>query len=301
MRTAKTTVAGREPARAVARTLALAGLAAAAAAFATPANAAIVVVGQEISALRNKTITAVFTPATGVLTITLDNDTITDPGGQRETVIVTSDPTGNQANIANSQNTSLITFGNDAFPVTSVTITITGTNPVVAGLGGLVNLAPDVPAVAGYGPLNEPVDITGGAERDTFIVLPRQSMTINGGGGDDTFVVKGSTAGVPVNLNGEDGDDQFTFTAMPPAGSIVNVDGGPHPNGDTLTVFSKNATLNDTGGQISGSGVGTVFYSNIESRSIFDLPVSVPATSPWALVAIALGVLGITLRMRRRA
>ena len=128
--------------------LALAGIA-----LTAPAAAKIVAGEVELAVFRIKTVSAVFNVMTGDLNITLDNNTITDAGGQREAVILTSDATGSQVNIANSLNAPLVTFGNNSFPVLTVTITITGTNPNVAGLGGLVNLAPDTPAVPGYGPL----------------------------------------------------------------------------------------------------------------------------------------------------
>lgn len=146
-----------------------------------------------------------------------------------------------------------------------------------------------------------PVVVTGGAENDTFIVSPRQSTAISGGGGNDTFLIKGSTPGVPVNLNGDGGDDTFTFPAMPPTGAIVNVDGGPHSAGDTMTVTSAIATLSDNGVRIAGSGVGEVFYANIERKSVIGVPSPVPSTDPWALLAITLGVLAFASRSRRRA
>lgn len=266
-----------------------------------PAVAAITVSDQEIGAFRNKTVSAAFISATGALNITLDNNSITDIGGQRETVILTSNATGDAVNIANSQNTALVTFGNASFPVLTMTITITGTNPNVAGLGGLVDMAPAVPAVAGFESLNEPVIVNGGAEADTIIAAPRQSLAVNGGGGNDTIILRSSAPGIPVFLNGDGGDDTFTLEAMPASGGIVNVDGGPHVNGDTLVARSAIAPIRDNGSTLSGPGIGTVFFSNIEFRSVFGQPTSVPALGPWALAVLALGVVAVALRRRGRA
>ncbi len=206
-------------------------------------------------------VSATFTPGTGLLSITLDNNLITDPGGQQETVRLSSDVAAQRVKIQNSQNADLVIFGTAASPVTNVTINITGTNPNVAGLGGLVDMNPGSPG-AGFGVLNETVTITGGAEKDTIIAAPQQTLNVDGGGGEDTLIINSSSS-TTFNVTSANGG---TFTPGGTFSNIENLTGGSAT--DTFNIASGGSV---TGKLDGGANTDTLDYSAFATSASVNL------------------------------
>lgn len=206
-------------------------------------------------------VSATFTPATGLLSITLNNNLITDPGGQQETVRLSSDAAAQRVKIQNSQNADLIIFGTVASPVTNVTINITGTNPNVAGLGGLVDMNPGSPG-AGFGALNETVTLTGGAEKDTIIAAPLQALNVDGGGGEDTLIVNSSSS-TTFNVTSANGG---TFTPGGTFSNIENLTGGTA--NDTFNIASGGSL---TGKLDGGANIDTLDYNAFATSASVNL------------------------------
>lgn len=181
------------------------------------------------------------------LTIFVDNSSITEPGGARETVKLF---TGTDSSL-------LARFGDGTATqvsgATALTIVISGTNPVNPGLGVLVDSNPDNPP-AGFGPLNFPITITGGNENDTFNVSPLQAVTATGGGGNDSLTVDFANVGASSATisfdGGAAGDDSMAIS------------------GGVDAVYKPSATTNGSGA-ITASG-RTISFSNLEPVD-FDL------------------------------
>lgn len=191
------------------------------------------------------TVSGSFVPTTGVVSIEINSSTITtDALGQQETLRLASDSLGNRLRFLNKQNGTLVVFGNDTFPVTSIVVAMTGSNPVNPGLGGLLDLDPAFPGPdAGpgnpFGAVRDPIIVTGGNAADEIRVTPFNSVTINGGGGNDTIQLKSQNASVSVGINGDSGNDMLIVSfgnSVSPVGNINYVGGENAGDNDRLFV-----------------------------------------------------------------
>ncbi len=101
-----------------------------------------------------------------------------------------------------------------------------------------------------------------------------QTVTVNGGLGNDTFDLLDAGIGLtgPVTLNGGAGND--TFHVSPSTSAIVNVDGGDDI--DDLVVNAEHTKALDNGTAVifpPGSGFQNIYYTNIETVTLINGPL----------------------------
>ena len=119
--------------------------------------------------------------------------------------------------------------------------------------------------------------VNGGVGNDNVTVRSATGghLTINAGAGDDFVQLENALAGDVINVNGGAGDDTFLVASGAlSASATVTIDGGAPAvaPGDTLLFDSTGLPINPDSPtlpngtiQISGSGHGKVTYTNIES------------------------------------
>ncbi len=212
--------------------------------------------GSTVSSLRNAAqmerledrlpLTVTVAVSSGVLSVGVNNGAFTS-GTQQEVQIFSS---GLFVFVVDVNNASGFLVPNP----TSITVNVTGTNPVTAGLGALIDTNPDTLEI-GRNPLNLPLTINGGTENDTFNVSPLQNVTATGGDGNDSLTVD--------------------FSRITGASSAtISFDGGVGGD-DAMAIYGGGDTVYTPSGMTVGSGAvttsgRTINFSNLEPVD-FDL------------------------------
>ena len=175
--------------------------------------------------------------------------------------------------------------------------TVTATETTIDGIGG--GVLADITFAAFEG-VN--LSLTGGADVVTTDLdngaSPITTYTINGRGGDDTFLAPAAANIGTVNLWGGTGDDTFGSSAarvFPSVTSRVNISGeevntGANvaaPTGDRLWLDITNASgvvslIDTVGGNVQGIGFSDMMFHGIELFDAVDNgPLNLPLGETW--------------------